>query len=297
MHTWNAVLSIIFFAALPVSAIYMIALFIMRGNRKRSVSPLSEGLLRGPGHSLRLRFEDLFIDVMGLAMIIVFTSVIFGREVAQADGKFFLIFLAFFIGVIIVFTVQLFRKLSLARNIKLGMEAEMACGQELSLLMRDGWHVFHDIPADKNGTKFNIDHILIGAPGVYVVETKGRRKPLTKDGKKQYEALYRDGYIEFPDGRDSKAIEQAHNNAKYASEWLSKACGFKVEAIPALLFPGWFFDRATTKPPFPLGNAKAVIGYIKNNPSKVLNQQQCDQIAYQVEQKARLKNYNKGGKD
>ncbi|HEX5055640.1 MAG TPA: hypothetical protein VFX02_03995 [Gammaproteobacteria bacterium] len=43
-----------------------------------------------------------------------------------------------------------------------------------------------------------------------------------------------------------------------------------------------------SKPPFPLGNPKGVITYIKSNTKKIFDEQQCKQISYQVEQAARL---------
>ena len=52
-------------------------------------------------------------------------------------------------------------------RLRLGLDAELAVGQELDQLMRQGAAVFHDFPADK----FNIDHIVISRGGVFAIET------------------------------------------------------------------------------------------------------------------------------
>ncbi|MBN1547047.1 MAG: NERD domain-containing protein [Syntrophaceae bacterium] len=58
----------------------------------------------------------------------------------------------------------------LRKNYRLGYEGEMATGQELNMLMLEGYHVFHDFPADR----FNIDHIVVSPNGVIAIETKAK---------------------------------------------------------------------------------------------------------------------------
>jgi hypothetical protein len=41
-------------------------------------------------------------------------------------------------------------------NLRAGYDAELAVGQELDKLMREGAWVFHDVP----GENFNIDHVV-----------------------------------------------------------------------------------------------------------------------------------------
>lgn len=54
------------------------------------------------------------------------------------------------------------------KNFVLGLEGELATGEELNKLMLDGCRVFHDVPI-KYG---NVDHVVIGESGVYCVNTK-----------------------------------------------------------------------------------------------------------------------------
>lgn len=53
-----------------------------------------------------------------------------------------------------------------------GAVAERAVGELLSELGREGWIVMHDLAQDGRG---NIDHLISGPNGVYLVETKYRR--------------------------------------------------------------------------------------------------------------------------
>lgn len=60
------------------------------------------------------------------------------------------------------------------RHIRLrsGTQAEIAVGETLEQLRRDGWIVMHDI--ERPG-EANLDHIVSGPNGVYLIETKARR--------------------------------------------------------------------------------------------------------------------------
>ena len=55
--------------------------------------------------------------------------------------------------------------------------------------MLQGFHVYHDFPAEG----FNIDHIVVGAKGVFAVETKTRSKRTTanrrEDATVEYDGL------------------------------------------------------------------------------------------------------------
>lgn len=54
------------------------------------------------------------------------------------------------------------------RQLRLGMLGEQVVGQMLERLRASGYEVFHDT----RGAKHNIDHVLVGPTGVYVIETK-----------------------------------------------------------------------------------------------------------------------------
>lgn len=63
------------------------------------------------------------------------------------------------------------RQLELALRWRRGWAAEKSVGEELNRLRRDGFVVMHDIPQRGEG---NIDHIVSGPTGAYLIETKAR---------------------------------------------------------------------------------------------------------------------------
>jgi hypothetical protein len=63
------------------------------------------------------------------------------------------------------------RKLELAVRWRRGWAAETSVGDELNRLRRDGFIVMHDVPQRGEG---NIDHIVSGPTGAYLIETKTR---------------------------------------------------------------------------------------------------------------------------
>ena len=117
-------------------------------------------------------------------------------------------------------------------------------GEELNQLMASGFRVFHDLPFDG----FNIDHVLVGPPGVFAVETKTRRKPADIKGLERAQVFSDGERLRFPkDKYDSKAIPQARRNAETLAKWLTSATGQRVTVSAILTLPGWMVRRAGRK--------------------------------------------------
>src|SRR5688500_2183317 len=149
-------------------------------SRRRRRNPINRNLLRAPGHSLREEVEQLRIEVMAQAAMIVAIGPTVATAVyaySAATGRFHWGLGAF--GLLAVGAVMTACSLKLKRlwrdalKLKLGLDAEEAMGQELNQLMPLGFRVFHDIPC----LNFNVDHVVVGTSGLFVVETKGRSKP------------------------------------------------------------------------------------------------------------------------
>jgi hypothetical protein len=72
------------------------------------------------------------------------------------------------------------------RHVRLmgGTHAEEAVGDTLDELIRESWTVMHDIEQRFEG---NIDHLVAGAGGVFLIETKARRytDPQLRKAKRQ----------------------------------------------------------------------------------------------------------------
>lgn len=70
------------------------------------------------------------------------------------------------------------RVLVRARNNHLGLLGEQVVGQVLDSLSSDSVRVFHDLQIrDPKRKPRNIDHVVLTPAGVFVIETKTRRKP------------------------------------------------------------------------------------------------------------------------
>jgi hypothetical protein len=102
----------------------------------------------------------------------------------------------------------------------------------------EGFEVYHDVPLDG----FNVDHLLVGPPGVFTVETKTRpfRGKTSSPGQDKVEF---DGFrVTWPTWHDSYGLERAVANARILGQWLSGAVGEAIEAKPILTLPGWTID-------------------------------------------------------
>lgn len=85
---------------------------------------------------------------------------------------------------------------------------------------------------------------MLGPAGVFVLETKTRRKPKHLKGKSKAQVTYDGQCLAFPTFTDKYGLEQAERNAKYLSEVLTSSTGMKVPANPVLVLPGWYVNRA-----------------------------------------------------
>ncbi len=209
---------------------------------KRRNSPFTGEFLRGPGESLRKHIEeeryDLVSYILSLMMIPIMFALCLPSSItnrALSAGILFIILVLLFIF------YKIFNKSKerAYRKIMLGYEGEVAVGQELNHLMKEGYYVFHDLPFDG----FNIDHVVIGRTGVFVVETKARAKPDTGDGRRDARVKYNGNRLDFPDWKETKPIEQARLNAQSLSKWLSSAVGERMVVQAVVAVPGWFVER------------------------------------------------------
>lgn len=59
---------------------------------------------------------------------------------------------------------------------------ERAVGEALFSLAAESYKIFHDVPAEVSGKKFNVDHVAVGKNGLFAIETKTRRKGRARPG-------------------------------------------------------------------------------------------------------------------
>lgn len=286
-----SVLAVIAIIGLPMLIAGFIAIVLFKRGKRGRRSPLTGSLLRGPGESLRTEIEKLnekidesFFNLLTLALPPFALLWLFNYI---GNGKIqiwqLLVVIALYVSLIGLATWRLYLLLRRRSNYYLGLDAELAVGQELNHLMLHGCRVFHDFP----GENFNIDHVVVGLGGIYAVETKGRAKPDKGRGSVDATVIYDGQLLRFPDWHEKEPLEQARRQADWLQKWLGSAVGEPVVVRPALALPGWFVER--TKP----GNVLVFNGKSpvflsrpldRNEP---LSGQLIQRISHQLEQRCR----------
>ena len=145
------------------------------------------------------------------------------------------------------FIVKAFKSLNQMRNCRFGLRGEQAVAEELTNrnLVSAGYASFHDVPGDG---PWNIDHVVIGPAGIFVLETKTRSRRKAKKDQEEQTALFDGKMLHFPWCFDSKAV----NQVKYNAEWVRNfVAGFGPKNIlvqPVVVVPGWFVEAQGNYP-------------------------------------------------
>ena len=253
-------------------------------------SPLTKDLLRSPAHSLReelddLRWDMVFYLMMGAVLPLVLYAGYLQQLILGVTASWLHIGLLVIAGAgfTAYATFRVIKAVRQAYRLRLGIDAELAAGEELNKLVRDGFWVFHDIRGESH---FNIDHVVVGPTGVFAIETKGRPKlqrGVEQDGHKvQYDGKS----LRFPSWRESKPLQQAELNATWLGRWLSSAVGEPVSVQPLVVLPGWYIDR-TSGEGMPVINEKQATGYVSKQRRGRLSEKLVQQIAHQLDQRCR----------
>ncbi len=269
-----------------------IAFLIWRRRRATAArrSPLARELLRSPGHALREQLEDARFEVFAYVMIgsvlpvillathLAQSYVLKAQESALRAGMMATLGLA-----CIVYGVWGALRLSRRTDrLALGLDAELAAGQELDQLMRQGAAVYHDFPAEN----FNIDHIVVAPQGVFAIETKGYSKPNRGRGEEDARVEFDGRTLKFPTRTTAKPLEQAERQAQWLAKWLSSATGESVAVVPVLALPGWFVERKG-RGAVRVFSGRELVGLLKVRAGQPLSADQVQRVIHQVEQRCR----------
>lgn len=270
-------------AACSWPTIVFASVVIIRQMRRGSQNirlPVTEKLLRAPGESLRQKIEVLDEQLFHRFLIMFIAC----SAAALSILEFFAIISLIPFILLNILAVGWVMKLLIKRsNYSLGLSGERAVGEELNKLMRQGCYVFHDMPKPD---KSNIDHVVIASSGVYVIETKTRRKKKAPPGKQDHEIIFDRERLHFPHWTDSYGIEQTRGNARWLSDYLSKSLAEPVRVTPILTLPGWFVNTRANSD-LKVLNPKQITGFVMSQPSGALTQKQLGQIAFRLEEKCR----------
>jgi len=220
--------------------IFFLVQYLVRKERKNNkLYPFTEPFLRTPGYTLN-KMLDEFQDelfVYGLMTVLppVFITLLLNRGESSIDLFYYVVLITFtFYGAYRI--AVLYKK---AQPTKLGYFGELYTGQELNYLMRQGAYVYHDIPY-KYG---NIDHIIVSRAGVFTVETKAVRKPVSKEGKKEAKVSISNRALKFPHVATTAPIKQAQLHAQTLR---SKLMINDIPVTPVVALPGWYIDGKNT---------------------------------------------------
>ena len=247
--------------------------------RKNKRAPFTDKFLRSPGQSINDQIQSVSEDITFYGSYIMFFPlfILSAAFILKFDFYYFIFLIALFD---LFFFIRLWKALNKRRSLRLGYDGEVAVGQELNLLMLDGYHVYHDFLTDK----FNIDHIIVGSSGVYAVETRARSK--SRRGADSGKINYDGKSIQFPDRTDSSPLDRAIRQAAWLRKWLSSAVGDEVDVEPIVTLPGWYINR-TAKHGIAVLNPKMVGIHIKNKKEKPLSKNMIQRIVHQIDQKCR----------
>ena len=271
---------------LPLVLVVIILFRKQAHRRATSQAPFKELLRRPAGETLRIKIEDLNDKSSDQITTLVFlpTMMAVGLLIIHPRGfvapALFFVISAIWVA---VWGTKIFRTLRERANYKLGFDGERYVAEELSRLIALGFEIYHDVPFDS----FNIDHVLVGAPGVFAVETKTRRKPVDESGTKEYRVLFDGKFLQWPWGTDNHGIEQAANNGRTLAKWLSAAVGETVSATAILTLPGWMVDRKAPYDGVYVLNPKEIHQVCSMREQK-LNSQLIGRICHQLDQKCRV---------
>lgn len=286
---------LIYFPILLVFGILTIVMSLFRLLRKYQRvkgygSPFTGKFFRSPGESLNRQIAKINDEIIiSIVWIITIPLMLYAYYISllhfgtsKPSTTILVLTLILGIGFTIYCLIKLLKGLNLRRSYRLGYEGEIAVGQELNQLMRDGYYVYHDFPDGK----FNIDHIIVGPSGVFAIETKARSKPASKDRKADAKVKYDGKCLRFPNGTDVESLDQAKRQAEWLSKWLRSSTGEAVRVRPVVALPGWFVER-TASGGIAVINPKNFRSIAKPVEGNILSESMMSRIVHQVERKCR----------
>ena len=277
-------------AAYPVLFMLSIGLIAWAAHKRRARRvPFKSDtkVLRQPGESLRNKVADLdenFFPQIVLASLVPLTVGGICFEVARRLTGWWIVGAlaagALIFAVAFVFAARWAAKKHFERaNYQIGWFGERVVGDLLAPLERQGWRIFHDIPREERGQPFNVDHVAIGPGGVFVIETKSRRKK--SDDEAGHIVTFDGKVLNWPWGADRCGIDQAIDNAGWLQQWLKKSIGEDLPVEPILTFPDWFV-KGKTDGHLRVVNSTWIPGILTAR-ARVLTEKQIDLAARQLE--------------
>lgn len=285
-----ALLMILLVAA--VAGLLHLALFLIhrrKANIKRQAQ-METVSLRGPGQSVLIRLDRInglihssyrVVCIVPLAMLAAHLCVSYVGQIPES----FLRTLAT-AGLVIAYgayhLVGLMRLNAKRRQYQCAYDGEVEVARELNRLMDEGYHVYHDFPADD----FYIDHIVIGPTGVMAVETRTRSKASSRNRVSDPVVTYDGRMLHFPRFSDYQIIEKANYQAAWLSGWISSSLGEDIAARAIVALPGWSVKR-TSADGIPVVNPSQIETLFRHIKPRPLSDRQLDSIVSHIDRQCR----------
>lgn len=268
-------------------------IWVWRLNRRQERPPVSEKLLRSPGESLRRKievFDDrLLFHLVGTALIPLLVMVsglwIIDHLSPTAHSWALAGLMVLLAGVLYLSAWWLIKILNQRRDHYLGYFGERVVGETLEELRTKGFRIFHGIPASEANPPFDIDHLVIGPSGIFVVETKTRRRQKGRPGFEEHKIIFDGQQLVYPWGEDFHGLNQARDHALWLETWVVQVLGRRVPVQAILVFPGWWVEEHAVST-VRVANPKQV-GSIVLRSGPVLTEDQIENLARHVETRCR----------
>lgn len=241
----------------------------MKKEKVLTKSPIEDKPLRYPAQSLDEKIDDLigeksftYIIIPALFIMLAFGSWIsyFGQTIPNP-----IIFSIMALFSILWSAYQIIKFRKEIKSLKQGRDGEREVGMNLELLREQGFKVYHDII----GKDFNLDHVLVGTKGIFVIETKTYSKPLKGQCKVVYdgEKLSYNGTFE-----SDKPIIQTRTGANWFKNYLKETTKKEFDVFPFVVFPGWFTESKVPLKDIWILNPKGLEKFMQNKQNELLDE-------------------------
>lgn len=272
-----------------------VAVVFWERRKRRTKPPFGEDLrlMRMPGEYLWRRvIENDESDMrwtFGLMLVPMVAGFVALQIIPLVLGKTS----AALVVAVIVFTFSMLLcirglaiRLQRRENEYLGFFGERYVAEWLEPLKSQGWFIFHDIQCDGATGKFNLDHVAVGPGGIWIVETKTRRKGRARFGFKDYEVTFDGAKLIWPWWDDADSIRQTANNATWLQKWFETMIGKKFNVSAVVAIPGYkVIERKIM--PIRVAKPKDLSLVLTGHGKITLNDDDLDLVRRQLEAKCR----------
>ncbi len=245
MDFWAFLVPVIY-VALFIAA--FVGLSVWESRKRGTRKPFGDDvrLTRMPGEYLWRKVIENDVTELQWAFGLMIVPVLVGGTVLQVVSRFFgkspigLVLAAVVFVFLLVFCLRcLLKRWRQRQRDYLALFGERFVADCLEPLKEKGWFVFHDIQCDGATKKFNLDHVAVGPGGLWIVETKVRRKGRARPGIDPWVVTFDGVRIIWPMRDDTKSVKQAAWSAQWLQEWLQRQTEKKFDVSVVVAIPGY----------------------------------------------------------